>query len=254
MSFRRPFLAVAGLGLVGVLSLAPSLGGVIAALRAAPGAPDLPAPAWYALLLAQPAVLVLIGAALGAALAERIGLVSVVAARVRGQRIALRGLGSTLGLAALLATLVAAVELVLRARYPGSFAAIQPLHEGTLPGRIAALLYGGIAEEVMMRYGLMTLLAWIGLRLTRGRGRPWVLAAAIGIAALVFAAGHLPALMSVTTPDGVLVARTLALNGVLGVFYGSLYARRTLEHAMLAHAATHGVFWTATPLLMRVSG
>jgi len=50
-------------------------------------------------------------------------------------------------------------------------------------------------------------------------------------------------------PDGVILARTIGLNAVLGVLYGWLFATRNLEHAMLAHAATHGVFWIATPLL-----
>ena len=49
--------------------------------------------------------------------------------------------------------------------------------------------------------------------------------------------------------QGVLIARTLVLNGALGLLFGWLYARRNLEHAMLAHAASHVVFWTATPLL-----
>jgi hypothetical protein len=48
----------------------------------------------------------------------------------------------------------------------------------------------------------------------------------------------------------VLIVRTLALNGALGLLFGWLYARRNLEHAMLAHAASHVVFWTVTPLLV----
>jgi membrane protease YdiL (CAAX protease family) len=44
------------------------------------------------------------------------------------------------------------------------------------------------------------------------------------------------------------LARTIGLNAVLGGLYGWCFATRNLEHAMLAHGATHGVFWTATPL------
>jgi membrane protease YdiL (CAAX protease family) len=54
--------------------------------------------------------------------------------------------------------------------------------------------------------------------------------------------------------DGVIFARTLGLNAVLGGLYGWCFATRNLEHAMLAHGATHGVFWTATPLLAACLG
>jgi membrane protease YdiL (CAAX protease family) len=78
--------------------------------------------------------------------------------------------------------------------------------------------------------------------------------AAILVAALVFGLAHLPAVLAAAHPDGVIIVRTIGLNGVLGLAYGWLYAARNLEHAMLAHAATHGVFWLATPPLARVIG
>jgi membrane protease YdiL (CAAX protease family) len=97
----------------------------------------------------------------------------------------------------------------------------------------------------------MTLLLWLGLRLTGGRGRLPLTWTAILIAALAFAAGHLGALAgSAGSHQDVLIVRTLALNGTLGLLFGWLYARRNLEHAMLAHAASHVVFWTVTPLLV----
>jgi membrane protease YdiL (CAAX protease family) len=46
------------------------------------------------------------------------------------------------------------------------------------------------------------------------------------------------------------VGRTILLNFVLGAFFGWVYWRQSLELAMLAHAATHVVFWIVTPLLV----
>jgi membrane protease YdiL (CAAX protease family) len=59
------------------------------------------------------------------------------------------------------------------------------------------------------------------------------------VAALVFAAGHLPALAAMVEPTPALVARTLALNAIAGLVYGWLFLTRGLEAAMLAHGATH---------------
>jgi membrane protease YdiL (CAAX protease family) len=252
MTFARPFLGLSGLGLLGILSLVPALGTTIEQVRHLPNAPPLSDAALIAILLVQPTVLLLAAVAVGVALAERAGLVSLALRRFRGNAApgATGGWLSALLLAILAGTAVAAADLILRGLSPASFANIPRLDDVTLAGRVMALLYGGIAEELMLRFGLMTLLVWLGTRLLRGRRPLWLVWAAIALASLAFAAGHLPALMSVGRPDGILIVRTLALNGVLGLVYGWLYAARSLEHAMLAHMATHAVFWIAIPLLV----
>jgi hypothetical protein len=251
MKFLRPFLALSGLGLVGVLSLVPGLGTAIEQIRHLPGAPPVSDAALTAILLVQPAVLVLIAVATGVMLTERAGLVSVLLRRCRGKAAPEAETGWLLALllAVIAGAAAAAADLILRRLSPGSFADIPRLDDVTLSGRIAALLYGGVTEELMLRFGLMTLLVWLGTLALRGRRPGWLVWTAIVLTALAFAAGHLPALMSLGQPDTLLILRTLALNGGLGLVYGRLYASRSLEHAMLAHMATHGVFWTATPLL-----
>lgn len=104
-----------------------------------------------------------------------------------------------------------------------------------------AAFYGGIVEEVMMRFFLMTLLAWIGSKISRNEeGDPTsaVFWAAILISGLIFGLGHLPTAVAMgisLTP--LYVIRTLVLNGV-GIIYGWLYWKRGLESAMLAHFST----------------
>ncbi|MGO4570626.1 CPBP family glutamic-type intramembrane protease [Microvirga sp. 2TAF3] len=251
-TFAKPFLAFGALGLLGVLSLIPSLAPAIAQLRRLPEAPALSETALMALLLLQPSALTLIAVAGGVALAERAGLTSLILKRLRGEVLppAKGRWASTLSLAAIGGILAAAIDLILRKLFPASFTGLPRLDEVSTAGRLTALLYGGITEELLMRFGLMTLLLRLGMRLTGGR-RPVVLVwTAITLAALAFAAGHLPALMGAVSADGVLILRTLGLNGALGLLYGWLYAHRSLEHAMLAHAATHVVFWVATPFLV----
>lgn len=104
-----------------------------------------------------------------------------------------------------------------------------------------AAFYGGIVEEVLSRYFLLTLLAWLGARISRtpeGRPTPSVMWASVLISGLVFGLGHLPAAaeMGITlTP--LYIVRTLVLNGV-GVLYGWLYWKKGLEAAMAAHFGT----------------
>jgi len=251
--FLKPFLTMSGLGLLGVFSLVPTLDQGIAQLRRMPGAPDLPDSSLVTLLLVQPTLLLLVAVALGVALAEKAGLTSLILRRIRwnqGSPTA-GGWGSTLALAALFASIVAAADLLFRSAFPQAFAGLPRLDDVSLSGCLLGLLYGGITEELMMRFGLMTLLLWLGLRLTGGRGRSLLAWLAISLSALAFAAGHLGALMAAAQPaQEILVLRTLILNGILGLLFGWLYACRSLEHAMLAHAASHVVFWIATPLLV----
>jgi hypothetical protein len=115
----------------------------------------------------------------------------------------------------------------------------------------AALLYGGIIEEVLLRLGLMTVVLWLitaafGRRRTGGSAiqvkRPigekeaWT---AILISALAFAAGHLPAtaqLLGLSTP---IVLRAIILNGIPGIGFGWLYWKKGLVYAILGHMITH---------------
>ncbi len=108
-----------------------------------------------------------------------------------------------------------------------------------------ASFYGGIAEEILMRLGLLSLLALsLGTltRLVRGnadRTLPnGVFWAANILVALVFGLGHLPATAAIMPLTPELVARALVLNGIPGLVFGVLYRDNGLERAMLAHFST----------------
>ncbi len=111
---------------------------------------------------------------------------------------------------------------------------------------IPSFLYGGIAEEVMMRWGLMSLITWVLYRLRGGKGEvhPAFVWAGILGAALLFGLGHLPAVRgAVGEVSTAVLIRTVVQNGIPGVLFGWLYARRGLETAMLAHIGAHiGMF------------
>lgn len=111
---------------------------------------------------------------------------------------------------------------------------------------VTGILYGGITEEIMMRFGIMSVLAWLFggvVGRTRGGLACWI--GNIG-AAILFGVLHLPAVAaSGTDIDAGIAIRTIGLNAIGGLVYGWLYMRGALENAMLAHAGTHAGFAVA---------
>jgi membrane protease YdiL (CAAX protease family) len=111
------------------------------------------------------------------------------------------------------------------------------------PPLLARLLYGGVTEEVLMRWGVMTSLTWLMWRLLQQPGevvRPAYVAVAIVVSSLLFGLGHLPAahlLLGGLTPST--LSWVIGANMSFGLLFGWLFWRRGLEAAMVAHAVTH---------------
>ncbi|MCW5549340.1 MAG: CPBP family intramembrane metalloprotease [Opitutaceae bacterium] len=133
---------------------------------------------------------------------------------------------------------------------PGAAASISTFSR--LMPFVTRLLYGGITEELLLRWGLMTLLAWGCWRMfQKHRARPPGLCfhGAILLSAAVFGAGHLPvAFLVVPEPNFALVAFVLLANAAFGVIAGYLFWKRGLESAIAAHMVTHVVLLAASRL------
>lgn len=121
----------------------------------------------------------------------------------------------------------------------------------TLNEWIASILYGGIIEELMLRLFMMSLIALIIWKIFF-RKKETIPEKALVIsnvaAALLFAAGHLPAtyaLLGGLTP--LVIFRCFLLNGGFGLFFGRLYRKYGIQYAMLSHALLHIIsklIWT----------
>ncbi|MCR4619046.1 MAG: CPBP family intramembrane metalloprotease, partial [Lachnospiraceae bacterium] len=111
---------------------------------------------------------------------------------------------------------------------------------------MASVLYGGVIEEVMLRLFMMSLIAYIVWKIFfRREADPptGVIIAANIIAALLFAAGHLPSTMQmwgVITP--MILLRCFLLNGAGGLVFGYLYRKYGIQYSMMAHAGAH-IVW-----------
>lgn len=115
----------------------------------------------------------------------------------------------------------------------------------TASGVIASVLYGGVIEEILMRLLFMSLAAWIIWKLffrgkTAAELPSGIFIAANIIAALLFAAGHLPS--TVTTFGALtplLLLRCFLLNGGFGLLFGWLYRKYGIWYSMLSHMLAH---------------
>lgn len=115
--------------------------------------------------------------------------------------------------------------------------AATPVAGGSPLANAPLVLYGGVTEELLLRLGLMTALAWVAWRLAGREVTAAGMWTAVVVAAVAFGLAHLPATAAVLELTPVVVARALVLNGLGGVAFGWLYWRRGLEAAMVAHAA-----------------
>jgi hypothetical protein len=113
------------------------------------------------------------------------------------------------------------------------------------PSLAVRVLYGGVTEEILLRWCVMTLLLFVASRRARRGGAPGggAVAFAIGGSALLFGAGHLPTVVAYGAAlDAGVVAYVVGANALFGSIAGFLFWRRGLEAAMLAHALAHVFF------------
>lgn len=114
----------------------------------------------------------------------------------------------------------------------------------TIPYMLAAVLYGGVIEEVMLRLFMMSLIAFLLHKLLGKKSEKpavGILIASNVIAALLFAAGHLPATAMLMGITPMILFRCFLLNGGFGLLFGYLYRKHGLRYAMLAHGGCHVV-------------
>jgi len=191
----------------------------------------------------QPTVLLIIGAAIGSALTREIGSVSLIANMATGAPQPPDVIGPFVAAAAggvILGGLLYLVDRMTRGLW-ASEGEGDLISEWRPAGIPTGLLYGGITEEVLMRWGVMSLFLWLAMLALGSDGiaadiAVWI---AIVLSALLFAVGHLPAALATGRKPGRFVGRIIILNFLAGLVFGWLFARYNLETAMAAHASFH---------------
>lgn len=133
------------------------------------------------------------------------------------------------------------VVLVVVIFKPFMAAEYEQLTQALQPTLAARFLYGGITEEIYLRFGLMTLIVWISAKALKGT-KPAAYWIGIVLAALIFAIGHFPVVFNtIESPGTILLTYVLIGNSVGGLIFGWLYWKKGLESAFLAHIFIHVV-------------
>lgn len=112
----------------------------------------------------------------------------------------------------------------------------------TIPYLLATVTYGAVIEEVMLRLFWLSLIAFVLHKLFgRKHNKPTVAILVVSnvIAAVLFAAGHLPATAELLGLTPMIIFRCFLLNGGLGLLFGWLYRKYGLRYAMIAHGGCH---------------
>lgn len=195
----------------------------------------LPMSALMAVGVLQGALLLALAAWAGAAWAPRLGLRAPLLEALAGQPTAGPRLSPWPGLLGGLAG--AALLLGLMRIAPPALAAATEHLQIPLAAR---LFYGGITEEVLLRWGLMS--ALLALLCYRRSGPPpaarvWI---AIAGSALLFGIGHLPAAQAFAGGlDASVITYVVGGNAAFGLIAGYLFWRHGLESAIVAHMLAH---------------
>ena len=112
----------------------------------------------------------------------------------------------------------------------------------TIEKILGDLLVGGIIEEVIMRLFLMSLIILIISKLFFKKSKEIpvkVYVIANIIVACIFAIGHIPATMAMTTLTPLIIFRCFLFNGAFGIGFGYLYRKYGIGYAMISHGLIH---------------
>jgi membrane protease YdiL (CAAX protease family) len=249
---NRLFLILFCLGFLGVLSILLIDLSAVAALIPAADVPRI-TPAIKILSLIQPTVLVGVAVLIGIVFAPKVGLSAPASEAFAAGEQVWPVLKSQI-LPGVVGGVIGGLAILL------THAVFKPLLTTETVGRITRfgsllpipmrLLYGGLTEEVLIRWGVMTLLVWITWRLFQKRlAKPTSVCfvVAILVTAIVFGLGHLP-VAAVLLPKITLavVLFVIIANSAFGIVAGYLYWKRGLESAMIAHVLCHVVLAAAS--------
>jgi membrane protease YdiL (CAAX protease family) len=160
----------------------------------------------------------------------------------------------SLGIGAATTLIVVVIDYFLKPILPEALQAANQTELNWL-NTLTAMLYGGITEELLMRWGLMSLLVWLGWKLLRqGVTLPshTVYQGAIVLVAVVFGLLHLPMTATVAPLTAWVILRAVLLNGIAGIAFGWLFWQYSLEAAMIAHASFHAFIFVLNSLLVKL--
>jgi hypothetical protein len=199
------------------------------------------------LLLINPTILLLISVLIGCLFYQKVGfrlpILEALIARKAPKKVA-GGIYSGIIGGLITGFILMILIIISRKVIPAEFSLLdtQPLPA------LVRFLYGGITEEIMMRFGLMTFFVWALWKITKTTHKSIYIVGII-LSTVLFAIGHFPYVLSIIPdPSWLIITYVLVGNSVGGVIFGWLYWKKGLESAIIAHAFAHLVMLIGTSI------
>ena len=239
--YWRRIIAIFGLGFLGVLSSLPVTPKLI---EITGQEPPIPIPVIQAASVLQSSILLLGMVFLGAWLTPKLNLgTPILDFFLRGRKNDLKlkkiilpsAFGGALG-----GTLIILFYNFSSPALPPEF--VENGNKFTLP-LITKLLYGGVTEEILVRWGMMSLFTWICYRTIQRSDssiKTYNFVLGIFASAILFGALHIGAaniLSPVLTIQ--LIFYIIIANSIFGILAGFLFWKNGLESAIIAHMMCH---------------
>ena len=237
----KPSILLFFLGLLGIASIIPLISQILALQSA-----ELPLTVGVIQIISvvQSSVLLLLMVWLGAVFSKKVGLSAPAIFALARSESTFKELKPQI-IPALIGGIAGGVFIILFSSTFSSYLPTEFISEGEklIPRWYTKILYGGITEELLIRWGLMSFFVWGIYRLTQKKGSDigahnYIIA--IVASASIFGLGHLPIAFAlspeVTTP---LITYIILGNAAFGFIAGYLYWKRGLECAIAAHMIAH---------------
>ena len=192
------------------------------------------------LVLINPTILLLIAVVVGTILYDKVGLsVPTISSILKIEDPKIKFIdqikfGILFGLVT--GILTTTIGLIFKSSIPQEFI---ELGNKIKPTTLAKFGYGGLTEELLMRFGFMTLVVWIIFKVSKKLNDTtyWI---GIILASILFGVGHFPIVFSIVkNPTIALLAFVLIGNSIAGLFFGWLYWKKGLEAAFIGHIFAH---------------
>jgi membrane protease YdiL (CAAX protease family) len=199
----------------------------------------LPLPVPVSMMIVQSLILSIAAAGIGAAFASQTGLELIDPTQGFIQTFAAGAIASVLSIAGILLIYYSIFRPRLREEE-----VILGERLRLEMGILVRVLYGGIVEEVQFRWGLISLMAWVGILLFPD-SQEIILWLGVVLSAVVFALYHLAGSRQLGfEPSQAAIWSTLLNNIWGGLIFGAAFLLYGLLAAMIAHAFGHVIWYS----------
>lgn len=181
-------------------------------------------------IMIQPFMLVCAGVLLGHFLHKKAGIRSYI----YGTSEKLFGIEPREALLFLMPFALLVTELI-----PATFVAGVDESNVPVPHILTRVLYGGLSEEIIVRWGFLALLI-VGLQKVMGDRRTMHITAVV-IAGIVFGVLHLPMALAIYEPSYWLIAKIVLPNLVFSCAAGYLVLKYNIETGMVYHVVCNTI-------------